>query len=691
MNKQAFLRATAMLAVAVGGAPAIAAAQTTPQTAGVPDVIVVTAQKREQRALDVPASLDILTAGALENARVLDIGDLASEVAGLDMLEFADGQYRLAYRGIGATGTSDNQNFSTALDGVIAPYNNTYRLLDLQRVEILKGPQGTLYGRNTNAGVVNVVTRDGRDDAPGFITVYGGSGETYGVRAAAGASSAGSGLSFRLAGRYEESEGFIENALLDREDAHATEDFTIRGTVGWDVGDWSVTGRLTYDRYDNNGDNLVPIATPRESVAPDLGTGYGQLVLPIVTVEGPLGGVDFTSITAYAGADRIARFSAVLSPVLLGQEDRFDSVSQEFRLADQSDLFGRRVDWLAGLYLLDERHKFGSTTVFTPLDLTLLDQVQHQTKRSISLFGEAETQLSPRWSLTAGLRVAVEEQEADYRLADGAPEQSSSDDYTALQPKLALSWRPRDDVQAYGSITRGFRAGGVFISNPGDPGYDQEDVWQYELGAKGVFLDGALELDAAAFYIDWSDMQIQRSVVLSTAPFQIGTVVDNASSARSTGFEVEARFRPFDALELFVSANVTEAEYEDFRTFGPAGAPLDYSGNRIELIPETGLSAGAAYSHPSGLYAALEISRKGDMAYDAANSDFQSDYTTVDATLAYDAERFRIALSGRNLTDEDYFTRGLVVAGSGTFGYPADPMTVMLELTGRFGGGRAGR
>ena len=688
MRKTALMRAAAFAAIAAASLPLPANAQfdeALEETDA--DVIVVTAQKREQRAQDVAASLDVLTAAALENARLLDIADLASGIAGLDMAEFADGQYRLAYRGIGATGTSDNQNFSTAIDGVIAPYNNTYRLLDVERVEVLKGPQGTLYGRNTNAGVVSIVTRDGSEGDGGSVTVYGGSGETYGLRAALGGPLEESNLFFRLAGRYEQSEGFIENTVLGLDDAHATEDFTLRGTAGWDNGGWRIVGRLTYDRYDNNADNLVPVQTPRESIAPDLGTGYGQLVLPVVTIEGPLLGADFTSITAYASADRIARFSAVLSPVLLGQEDRFDSFSQEFRLAGDAPLFGHASSWVAGLYLLDERHAFRSTTLFTPLNLLLLDQSQRQSTRAIALFGEAETELSPDWTLTTGLRLAFEDQEADYRVAAGAPLQSHSDDYTSLQPKLVLAWRPQDDMQIYGSVTRGFRAGSIFISNPGDPGYDQEDVWQYELGLKGVFLDGALEIDAAAFYIDWTDMQIQRSVVLSTSPFQTGTVVDNASSARSAGFELGARYSPTDRLELFASASLTDAEYEDFRTFDTLGNPLDYSGNRIELIPETALTAGAVYTHPSGVFASIDATHYGEMAYDAANTDFQSEYTTLNATLAYDAEAFRIALSGRNLTDEEYFTRGLVVAGAGTFGYPADPRTVMLEITARFGSG----
>lgn len=668
------------LLVCSGIQPALADEQETELRA---DTVVVTAQKRAQDPLDVSASLDVLTGAALADEQVFGIEELTQNIAGVNVAEFADGQYRLVYRGIGATGTSDNQNFSTSLDGVIVPYNRAFRLLDLERVEVLKGPQGTLYGRNTNAGVINIITQDGSHSGDSEIVAYGGSGETYGGRAAFGGTASEGGVFFRLAGRYEQSQGFVDNSVLSIDDSHATEDYTLRGTLGVDLGDWRVTSRLTYDSYDNNADNLTSIDTPWSSTAPDLGTSTGHMILPSLTIEGKLSGLDFTSISAYASTERDLNQSAVISPVLIGQLDMFESASQEFRLADDVAVFNMPASWVAGVYFLRERNKFVSTTVYTPFDLTLVDQAQTKTTSAVALFGELQVELSPTVSLTGGLRLAREDQDTDYRLAANTARTSISDSFTGLQPKAVLSWHPQVNYQTYVSATRGFRAGSVFISNPIDPRYAQEDVWQYEAGFKGDFLDGQLSFEGAIFYLDWTDMQVQRSVVVSAEPFQIGTVVDNASSARSFGTEFEAHWTPVPSLEFFTTAAWTDAKYDTFQTVAANGAGIDFSGNRIEYVPEYEAAIGGTFHHPAGLELSGSISRTGKMAFDSGNTAFQHPYTTLNASVAYDFERFRVSLVGRNLTDEGYFTRALVVT-QGVFGYAGDPRTVMAEVSARF-------
>lgn len=272
-----------------------AAAQQARDDEAAQSVIVVTASKRDQGALDLPASVALYGGEDLAARRVEQVEQIAQITPNLEVAEFSDGQYRLIYRGVGATGTSDNQNFSTAIDSVVVPYGRAYRQLDLAQVEVLRGPQGTLYGRNTNAGVINLVTNDGRNGAPAEVAASYGSGETFGARAALGGELGESGFFVRAAGRYEKTDGFVTNVTLDREDAHRNENGTGRLTIGYESGDWLARLAFTYDEYEGLSDDLVPTASPRESIAgPDrcryrvrTGPAIGAAPRSPISVRGP--------------------------------------------------------------------------------------------------------------------------------------------------------------------------------------------------------------------------------------------------------------------------------------------------------------------------------------------------------------------------------------------------------------------
>lgn len=658
---------------------AVATAQTV-QPAGDPGDIVVTANKQVQREIDVPASLDVLSGAALAANRVTRIEDLAAALPNVDVAEFSDGQYRLIYRGIGATGTSDNQNFNTAIDTVIVPYGRAYRLLDLDRVEVLRGPQGTLYGRNTNAGVINIVPNDGRNGAPATISAAYGRGDTVNLSAAAGGKVDNSDFFYRLAGRYETTQGFITNSLLGKDDAHRGRNGTVRGILGWAAGPWLAKLSFTYDQYSGDSDDLVRLATPFVSRAPDIGRSSGRLLLPVLTVSHSDGAVDFTSTTAYADTRRDLTFSAVVSPVLLGQFDRYQSFSQEFRLNGKTPLGSANFEWVAGTYYLHETNPFRSTTTLTTLGLLLLDQNQKRTTDAYALFGEASYDLTAHWHITAGLRVGTEHQNVSYMASATAPQAVSRENYPTVQPKLVAAYR-WGDGQVYGSITRGFRAGSVFVGNAParSPAYKDEGTWQYELGYKGRFADRRIGIEAAIFYIDWSDLQIQRSIISSTTPFAIVTVVDNATSARSWGGEASLDWKPVRDLTLFAKGGYTNARYRDY-----APTPTtSYAGNRIEMVPDFSVALGGGWRPVTGLGMGADIARVGTMPFDAANSVTQHGYTLMNADLSYTTGPVRLAIVGHNLLDSAYANRGLVNAGS-AYVHFADPRTVTGDVTLRF-------
>ncbi|MDR3510557.1 MAG: TonB-dependent receptor [Caulobacteraceae bacterium] len=670
---------------ALFGAGASSAQDKSSVQGGVDEVeaVVVTALKRPEPALAVPASMEVLSGQALVRTQVLNIENLGQVAPNVAVAQFGDGQYRLIYRGLGATGTSDNENFNVAYDGTIVPYGNAYRLLDLQQVEILRGPQGTLYGRNTNAGLINVVPRDGSVSAPTTADVFYGSFNTMGVSAATGGPLGDWGGFFRLAARGEQTDGYIDNRALRRSHTDQSKNGTVRATGGWEGGPWKFKVSLTYDRYLGDTDDLTPARTPYSSPAPDVGRSNGHLTMPIVTLSYKGDGYTFTSTTAFAEAARLLTFSSVVAPVLNGQFDRRDTLSQEFRFAGDANVLGRPTDWVTGLFLMNENDAFTSTLNLThPANVSLVYQDQHENTRSAALFGEAVTSWSDHWKTTIGLRIADERQAYHYILSRTGALMASDQTYATVQPKFVLSYLPDRDSQAYASVTRGFRAGAVFVNNalqdPNNPSYKPENTWQYELGYKAQTDGGRLQWMADVFYIDWSDLQVQRSI-LSVSPAGVFSVVDNATRARSYGAEAEANWTPLNGLQVYAKAGYTNARYLDFH---PTSA-LNYSGNRIEEVPESSLGMGFDYLSSTGLEVAGDVTRYGSMAYDAANSILQKPYTLLNASLAYNLRNWRVALSGHNLLDQRYANRG-VTSGGQAYIHAAPPASAMVELSFRY-------
>jgi iron complex outermembrane receptor protein len=644
------------------------------------ETIVVTAMKRSQDELRLPASLDVIGNATLTRDQDANIESLVTGVPNVAVAQFGDGQYRLIYRGLGATGTSDNQNFNVAIDGMIVPYGNAYRLLDLERVEILRGPQGTLYGRNTNAGVINIVPRDGATEAPSTFDLYYGSGDTRGVRLATGGPIDQSGFFFRAAAQGEMTNGFISNRTLHRDGVDDVSNGTARLTGGWQEGDWLVKATLLYDRYVGDADDLTSLATPYSSIAPDIGTSQGKLLMPMLTARYDFGGMTFTSMSAFANADRLLTFSGQIAPILLGQFDRRDTLSQEFTLNGDSTILGHPVNWISGVFLMNENDNFDSTTALShPRLMTLVNQAQYQNTQSAALFGEAVVDWTEAWQTTLGLRVAEEHQHYNFRLTAANTYLHSSKDYPAVQPKFALSYFFDRETQLYASITRGFRAGAVFVSNASvdanDPSYKQEDTWQYEVGYKALLDDKRVKLSAALFYIDWSNLQVQRSI-LNVSPPGIFSVVDNATSAHSDGAEAEASWLATPELELSLKAGYTNARYDNFH----ASPTINYSGNRIEEVPDFSVGVGLDYTLPIGLEFSADLTRYGPMAYDSANSVIQHPYNLVTASITYEIGWAKLSLVGHNLLDAHYGNRGLVSSGL-AFIHAADPINAMGVLS----------
>ena len=363
------------------------------------------------------------------------------------------------------------------------------------------------------------------------------------------------------------------------------------------------------------------------------------------------------------------------------------SFSQEIRLlSDKSD---SPFQWLGGLFFLSEKADDQVDIWMNFMNMGMGMPGETLTHKSttdtlgMALFGEATYTFSSRLDVTLGLRYDREQKDFDFTLAPGgmvqvmmgySPASGSGDEtFDAWLPKAALSYQLSDQVMPYVSISRGFRSGGFNTVERMGTIFKPEFIWNYELGAKTSWFNNHLQLNAALFYIDWSDMQVE---VLT--PGGATVYLDNAGKATSKGAELELLARPFSGVELIAGAAYTDAKYDDYSK----GLEI-YDGNRVVDSPKYTLNIGATYRLPNGMFINGRYVHFGEIFFDPANTQSQESYGLADAKVGYETEHFDIYLYAKNIFDEEYATRAFEV-GNTWYGRSGAPQTFGIMLTGRF-------
>jgi iron complex outermembrane receptor protein len=279
----------------------------------------------------------------------------------------------------------------------------------------------------------------------------------------------------------------------------------------------------------------------------------------------------------------------------------------------------------------------------------------------IALFGEATYTFLDRLKITLGLRYDREQKDFDYTQTPSgpvlammgyAPDSGSRDDvFDAWLPKAAVSYQISEQVTPYVSVSRGFRSGGFNDKENVGSAYDPEFTWNYELGAKTSWMENRLQLNAALFYIDWSDMQVEVLTAGGTSVF-----IDNAGRATSKGAELELIARPLSGLEIMAGASFTDAKYDDYTQ----GVNV-YDGSTVIDSPEYTMNIGATYRFLNGIFVNALYTHYGEVHFDPANTKSQESYGIASARVGYEGKGFDVYLYCRNIFDEEYATRAFEV------------------------------
>lgn len=699
--QKAYWRYAAMLG---GLIPAAAAAQASDaETARDPNEIVVTAQNRAERLQEVPIQVSALNSEAIDDAGIKSTADALSQVANAT---FDRGNnYRsnfITMRGLTQLNNADPP-VAFVIDGVPQTSENSIgvALFDVERIEILKGPQGSLYGRNAVGGAINVITKEPSNEPSAFWNLAVSEGDTIESNAGVSTAIVDDVLLIRVAGTYKRSDGLIRNSFRGDNSDFIDHDYSLRGRlIVKPSSTLKIDLRAEYNNYAAGGNyySVVFSGNPNDFVSPQANLRSetsGSSTDLTAKIDYDLDFATLTSITNHSDFNLFARGDAdmrnpVASPggffglgFQLGQGQNLQRkiFSQEVRLVSRSN---QSLRWLVGGYYLEtnrtlrQRFFFDFNGELSQLDNPanlFLDNNERNDNRAYAFFGQVDYDLLPSLTFTAGLRYDNDSR-VQTNPANGAVRKASFDH---VQPKATLSWKPGDDKLVYATFSTGFRSGGFNAPNAPVPVFDQETLKNYEVGFKAQFLDRRLTLNGAAFLTDVKNYQF---FYLDTATGS--QIIDTIDKARIKGLELELIASLADGLEAAVAVGVTDSRIRnsvfaaDIGNKTPRAIPFSTTSS-LQYKPSLG-------GEIEGM-ARIEWQHFGKKYWGADNLAVQRPYDIVNLRLGVSMGQFGIYGFVRNLLKEDYYSEFFQPQYSGLdvfMGYPGTPRSFGVELKANF-------
>jgi iron complex outermembrane receptor protein len=674
--------------------------------------IIVTARRRDESALEAPVAVTAFNAQMVQDAGIRRFEDFVALTPNVTLATSQGiGTSFLTIRGLTQVRNGEPP-VATIVDGVLQFTAIQFRreLFDIDSIQVIKGPQGALYGRNATGGAIIVNTRRPTNDKYGYVEVGGGNGDEYSVQASVGGPLVEDRWFGQLSANYVDREGYLFN-VTRQEKADRFEDLTLRGRVIYEPSEeLSVDFRAAVSTHKGRGIgfqfqgvDLADDGITAIGFGTDTGPVDANNVLPVRDNNVDFGErdmIDFslkfdwatdagtlvvtsslTDIEEWGDSDQFPYTNARSAPALFGldgtQTGFFDlsAFSQEIRFSSPSE---NRVRWELGAYYLDwERFVSLSTGVDTGQGIIRLEHEPTTDPRNPTtsfladdnentawaVFGSVDFELSDQWDLSLALRFDEEDRVQNVsplQFPAGVPGARNESTFDKLQPKVTLRFQPADNTNFYLTWGEGFRSGqfnqngiadvaaGAGLNGVSDIA-NQEESESIELGFKGQFADDRLRLNAAIFSTDVEGQQFFSFIGAISA--QILTNIDEVSLS---GGEIDVIYRATDALELFAAFGFTDSEIDAY-VVDPTVV-----GNEAPYIAEHTVNAGFQYRAPISdgleLFARADYERRGEQFWDVENSTARDALNLVNARLGVEAESGRWSLTGSvyNLTDKIY-------------------------------------
>jgi iron complex outermembrane recepter protein len=679
------------------------------------ETVYVTAQRRAERAQDVPITVTTLDTQQLEDAGVTNLGGIATVTPGL-RFDSAGSFSQATIRGVGSAvvASGAGTNVGIYVDGFYSPspLAAEFELLNINNVQVLKGPQGTLFGYNTTGGAILVTTAKPSVDTKGEVAASYGN---YNAQSYEGYFTTGltDRIAFDVAGLYRKGDGYFDDIVTGSDKDGAYENWTVRTGVKVDVTEdiWFML-RYQHARTDDPTSYLNN-AYVLDGVAQVPGAAFNAVGVPAVYAQEPrdlayagdtrflqevdtyqltasfdLGFANLTSYTQYntidAQSENFSIAFTALNPapsvyVPLGRlslpNRGSDSFTQEFLLNSTGE---GRLQWTAGAFYLDWTDPFGADislngAPYIPTGRSSTDTV------SAALFADGTYEVVDNWFLTAGLRYTHDEvKNAFFYGFPGVPNTDlptlKNDEVT---PRVVVRYTPTTDSSVYLSYSHGYKAAIYNVGGAqGDP-IKPESINAFELGYK--YAASGLSFDIATYFYDYKDLQVASyTVIPGTVPPTPASVVNNAANSRIYGLEAQFRYDLSSDFSINLGAAYTNAKYTEFEdspTFTQCLDPVacgagygifvsgsvDLSDADMVRSPDLTANAGARYAFDVGggtLALAGNLYYTSKFYFDSSNVYSQKAYTLLGlrAEWTNPTERYTLALYGENVTDTEYRT-----------------------------------
>lgn len=715
-------------------APA-APAQAAPDTGAIAE-IVVTARRRDEALQDTPLAITAVSPDALESKATLNIGDLQGTAPNVLITQQNSGAAaaNVSIRGLAFADVEKSFEPTVAIvvDGVFIGTSTGQFLdfFDIASIEVLRGPQGTLFGRNTIGGVINIQRTRPTGEFGGKFEVSYGKFDTWSGRAVVNASIVPDTLAAKFFYFHTESDGYYRHGVTgERAGGNNNENFgasfLFTPTADFEA---LLTLEKQVQDFDPVNSNISktgelfclfePANECNRNTTSDLYTVFNSPAVshyesPAATLEMnlDLGEVTLTSITGYRESDEAQTQDFDASTADLYFTNRiqdFRQVSQELRAAGK---ITDRLDYVVGGYFYDHKYDlFQATRLFGAVN-PAADQATTGKSESYAFFGDFDWQFTDQWRLSFGGRWTHDKKQ-NLNAVGGVQFPNATFTGDKFTPKVSVDYRPNDDFMIYASWSRGYRSGGLsgrgqtLISSTTP--YGPETVDSYEAGLKTSFFDRRLLFNIAAFYSDYKDLQ-QNTTIPVAGGVGNETVVTNVGSAKIKGIELDVTARPVDGLTLSAALGLLDSEFKDFITQAPvAGVLRDFDYSAVDMIysPKVTTSLNAEYSIPLSfgewntnvgyrylsrydqqiaLDPALPLPATGTIVVPRNDPRVRSDrQNLLDAStsLIFDlgGNRARVTLYGRNLLDDRGPTAAFTVAGLWSFASAREPRTYGIQL-----------
>lgn len=638
-SKQATRRlmtGTAFAVLAIASMPTAALAQDAPnESEGGIAEIVVTAQKRTENVQTVPIAISVATGEDIARLQVTNLASLQYATPSLVVAGSDPTRQRFGIRGVSdqSRNAGVDNRIGVYVDGVWVGRSaaSNQDAMDVQSIEILRGPQGTLFGKNTVAGAINITSK--KPELGRFGGMLEAEAGNYGLLRAKGAVNLGLGetAGLRISGGYTFRDGFTRNSFNNL-DYDNRDDYSVRGQFLWDGGSTKIY--IAADTAKQKSRALVSGERAPDPLAPnprEIRINMPQDLL--IKYDGISGQIDhefanggtLTSISAYRTSDYAGSSDEDFSPAsyarTIGFGENTKHFSQEIRYA--SDTSGA-LNYIFGVYFLDQKLKSnGSAEAFAPAINPAfpavyvgVNQNAVVNSQSYAAFLNANYRLTDALQLTVGARLNHEKKDIVFAIKDtstlfttGALNDKLSN--TDFSPTVSLNYNFGRDTMAYARYSKGYKSGGWnadFVRSVSDVKFGDESVDAYEIGFKSMFFDRKLRFNAAAYVSKHNDYQVFAFVQLSNGGTALN--VTNAGKLTSKGFEVEAVLAPTKWLTFHTNYGYNDATFDSFKNGGGPG--INFDGNRPAEAPKHNLNLGVATDFDLGI---AHLKLQGDYNY----------------------------------------------------------------------------